>query len=252
MDVGEIQSTFQSKLFQSSCQDVARIVSILSMDATDVSRPPSSKSFPVQVYEKIVFLWRFFYMVFVKGFTPAIFDLLPFQVWRAITIAVYLYRLYLLPFYLRFVGYGQFVNWNEPPLGSKQPSKGSQDDKPLLQDSLVLSKESRLAVVDFGDPKYEFFITKLINMSTHLSPHSQSPNPFVAVGFPGNFFDHLTGVYKCLLAWRQPQYIVRGGMFHSVYGTFDYRFSLFDLRNGRAELASLIGTLVPRTPNIPH
>jgi hypothetical protein len=30
-------------------------------------------------------------------------------------------------------------------------------------------------------------------------------------------------------------------MFHSVYGTFDYRSGIYDLRNGRSELRSLIG-----------
>jgi hypothetical protein len=43
------------------------------------------------------------------------------------------------------------------------------------------------------------------------------------------------------LAWKQPQYVVRAGMFHSVYGTFDYRYGVFDLRKGRGELTSLIG-----------
>lgn len=59
--------------------------------------------------------------------------------------------------------------------------------------------------------------------------------------FPGNFFDHLIGVYKILLCWQQPQYVVRAGLFHSMYGTFDYRYSMFDLRHGRKELQDLIG-----------
>ena len=44
-----------------------------------------------------------------------------------------------------------------------------------------------------------------------------------------------------LVSWKQPRYIVRGGLFHSVYGTFDYRSGIYDLRNGRKPLADLIG-----------
>jgi len=81
----------------------------------------------------------------------------------------------------------------------------------------------------------------LYKLTTHLSPHSQCTNPFTHDSFPGNFFDHLTGVYKILVAWNQPQYVVRAGLFHSVYGTFDYRYSMYDLREGREPLRSLIG-----------
>lgn len=42
-------------------------------------------------------------------------------------------------------------------------------------------------------------------------------------------------------AWKQPQYVCRAGMFHSVYGTFDYRAGAFDLRQGRDSLRDLIG-----------
>ncbi len=59
----------------------------------------------------------------------------------------------------------------------------------------------------------------------------------------GNFLDHLNGVYKILRAWKQPLYVCHAGMFHSVYGTYDYRTSqYFDLRRGgRAELRAAIG-----------
>ena len=74
--------------------------------------------------------------------------------------------------------------------------------------------------------------------------------------------DHLIGVYKILRAWKQPIYICHAGssiyaihivslnapvfidigMFHSVYGTYDYRTSnYFDLRLGRKPLQQLIG-----------
>jgi hypothetical protein len=44
-----------------------------------------------------------------------------------------------------------------------------------------------------------------------------------------------------VLAWHQPQYVVRGGVFHSVYGTFDYRAGCYDLKDGRQQLIDLIG-----------
>jgi hypothetical protein len=42
-------------------------------------------------------------------------------------------------------------------------------------------------------------------------------------------------------AWKQPQYVCRAGMYHSVYGTFDYRSGCYDLCNGRDELRGLLG-----------
>lgn len=177
-------------------------------------------------------------MVFIKGFTPTVFDVLPYWFWRLLTTAIFLYRLFLLPFWLRMTGYLRYADWSD--IGSRQPVKGSLEAKPLKSVDLV--SETNLSDVDFADPDYELFITKLYGFTTHLSPHSQCPpNPFTHNGFPGNFFDHLTGVYKILLAWRQPRYVVRSGLFHSVYGTFDYRFSLYDLRQGREPLRALIG-----------
>ncbi len=178
-------------------------------------------------------------MVFIKGFTPTVFDVLPYNLWMGITMGVYGYRLILLPFWLRFTGYGRFANWKN--LGSNQPSADQPESKPYKKLNLTL--ENNLSNVEFGDPQFEFFLTKLYGFTTHLSPHSQSPsNPLSpSAGFSGNFFDHLTGVYKILVAWNQPQYVVRAGLFHSVYGTFDYRYSIYDLRDGRDKLAQLIG-----------
>ncbi len=237
-DIADIQSTFDNSFFHVACQDVARIVSILSLDSNDVRKPHDKISFGRNFYEKSVFISRFFYMVFIKGFTPTVFDVLPYHFWMAITMGVYAYRLTLLPFWLRFTGYRRFANWKN--IGSNQPSPTEPESQPFKK--LNLSKEGALSKTDFGDPQYEMFLNRLYGFTTHLSPHSQSPaNPFTHAGFPGNFFDHLTGVYKILLAWGQPQYVVRAGLFHSVYGTFDYRYSIFDLREGRDKLAELIG-----------
>jgi len=239
-DIGDIQSTFDNRFFQTACQDVLRIVSVLSLDATDVTKPRNKNSAAVNAWEKTIFMGRFFYMVFIKGFTPTVFELLPYWFWKLLTILIFLYRLLLLPYWLRLTGYGRYTDWSD--IGSKQPPKNAPEAKPLKK--VPLTKETQLSKVDFGDPDYEKFIARLYKFTTHLSPHSQSPgNPLTieAGAFPGNFFDHLTGVYKILLAWQQPQYVVRSGLFHSVYGTFDYRYSLYDLRDGREPLRALIG-----------
>jgi hypothetical protein len=238
-DIADITSTFDNKFFQAACQDVLRIVSILSLDSTHVTVPEKKKSFATNMFEKTTFMSRFFYMVFVKGFTPVIFDMMPYKLWQAVSIGVYVYRLTILPLYLRLVGYGQYADWTN--IGLKQPVPESEDGK-SYKAAVSLLKETQLSNANFADPKYELFLSKLIGLSSHLSPHSQSPsNPFLTVGFPGNFFDHLNGVYKILLAWNQPRYVVRAGLFHSVYGTFDYRNGVYELRDGRDKLWDLIG-----------
>jgi hypothetical protein len=199
--------------FKVACQDAARIVSILSLDSADVTRPRNLNSFWINAYEKCVFFGRFFYMVFVKGnlqvtllfaiiitylgFTPTIFDLLPYWLWQTLTISIYIYRLTIVPLWLRITGYGSCASWTNPPIGSNQPSKHTLQAKPLSEVSLTTEK--RLAQTDFGDPEYEKLLATIHSKGLHLSPHSQSPShPFVA-GFPGNFMNHLTGVYKILI-----------------------------------------------------
>lgn len=238
-DYADISSTFDNKFFHTACEDVLRIVSILSLDSTHVTIPEKKKSFAVNMYEKSTFMGRFFYMVFVKGFTPVIFDMMPYKLWQAVTIGVYVYRLTILPIYLQMSGYGRYADWTK--IGNKQPTPDSEEGR-SYKAGISLLKETQLSNANFADPKYEQFLSKLVCLSSHLSPHSQSPsNPFLSVGFPGNFFDHLNGCYKILLAWNQPRYVVRGGMFHSVYGTFDYRNGVYELKDGRDKLWDLIG-----------
>lgn len=251
----DIQETFNSKLFQVACQDCARITCLMAFESDDVRRPREMNSIFVNMYEKGVFLFRFCYLLIFTGFMPTIFDLIPFRTWQFITVLIYAYRLYLLPFYLRLVGYGKHADWKNPPLGSRQPSRVDSVDKhdgPVLEEVQVYFKSNdlnqlteyhALSRIDFGDPCFEKFISLLYHKVAHLSPHSQSPgNPLNHSNFPGNFMNHLLGVYKILVAWGQPQYICRAGLFHSVYGTFDYRTSHFyDLRRGRKSLQDLIG-----------
>ena len=241
-DLADIQSLYDSPLFKVACQDVARIVSILSIESQDFTVPRSKNGILMNIREKMTFFGRFFFMVFIKGFTPTVFDMLPYYVWLALTMAIYLYRLIVLPFWLRLTGYGKYASWTLPPLGSKQPLLGDVDKFALpYKLKTSLSSENPLNDTFFGDLEFEKLICCLYEKGTHLSPHTRSPgHPFVA-GFPGNFMNHLTGVYKILVAWGQPAYVARAGMFHSVYGTFDYRSGIFDLRDGRQPLATIIG-----------
>lgn len=237
MDVADISSTIDKRVFHVACQDCLRIASILSLESTDVES--KTKGTVTTISEKLIFMGRFFYLVFVKGFTPVVFDTMPYFMWRVLSLSIYGFRIGILPFYLRLIGYGQYADWDN--IGCMQPMFDSPESK-VYKPSKGLWAETNLSAVDFGDPSYEIFASNLIGLSAHLSPHSQSPsNPFKTVGLPGNFFDHLTGVYKVLMAWGQPRFIVRGGLFHSVYGTFDYRMGIYDLRDGRQPLADLIG-----------
>jgi len=208
------------------------------LDSADVMKPRHMQSMQQNWKEKMVFFGRFLYMIFIKGFTPTVFDILPYWLWKILTITIYIYKIVVLPFLLRLTGYGKYASWEG--IGTHQPSASAPESKIPKAQSLV--KTGPLSKTNFGDKDYERLITVLYEKTAHLSPHSQSPgNPFSHVGFPGNFFDHLTGVYKILLAWKQPIYIVRAGLYHSLYGTFDYRYGMFDLRQGRDEMRNIVG-----------
>ena len=183
--------------FKVACQDAARIVSILSLNSAHVTKPIEQKSLVQQWRDKAIFFGRFFHMVFVKGFTPVLFDMMPYPLWQLITFSVYLIRLIVLPVALRISGYGSAASWDKPTIGSALPSQS--DPQAICHSNVSLISESRLASHDFGDKDYEKLIQVLHQKTTHLSPHSQSPgHPFVH-GFPGNFMNHLTGVYKALM-----------------------------------------------------
>jgi len=98
------------------------------------------------------------------------------------------------------------------------------------------------------DPNMEKISEALVARGSVLAPHSQAnPNPigmiwqiFFGQKFPGNFFDHLIGVWKVLVAWEQPVYICRGGFLHSVYGTNQYRSGIWGY-DERDKVSDLIG-----------
>ena len=70
------------------------------------------------MYEKSIFFGRFFYLVFFKGFTPTILEVIPYKLWQVLTVSVYIYRRLLLPYYLKLIGYGKYASWTSPPLGT--------------------------------------------------------------------------------------------------------------------------------------
>lgn len=240
-DLADIQDSFPDKsLFHVACQDVARITCILSFHTSNIVKPKHLNSWSNSIYEKLVFLYRFVYLLFCTGFMPTIFDLLPFKMWQIVTIMIYGYRWFVMPFYLRLIGYSKHADWSS--LGTHQPAKDAPETK-VYQNISDTTYQTNLSKIQFGDPDFEKFITFLYNKGAHYAPHSQSPgNPLAHNNFPGNFMNHLTGVYKILVAWKQPQYVCRAGMFHSIYGTFDYRTNEYcDLRNGRSYMQKLIG-----------
>lgn len=59
----------------------------------------------------------------------------------------------------------------------------------------------------------------------------------------GTFHDHLLGVWRILVAWRQPADVCRLGLMHSVYSNSFVRMKVFDAEHaaGRETVRDLIG-----------
>jgi hypothetical protein len=59
----------------------------------------------------------------------------------------------------------------------------------------------------------------------------------------GTFLDHLLGVWRILVAWRQPADVCRLGLMHSIYSNSNVRMKVFDAEqgDGRATVRRLIG-----------
>lgn len=57
-DYADLQSFSEDGLFRTACNDVLRIVSILSLESTDIARPARKKSLPRNYFERCVFLYR--------------------------------------------------------------------------------------------------------------------------------------------------------------------------------------------------
>jgi hypothetical protein len=59
----------------------------------------------------------------------------------------------------------------------------------------------------------------------------------------GTFLDHLLGVWRILVAWRQPADVCRLGLMHSIYSNSNVRMKVFDAEqgDGRAQVRRLIG-----------
>eukprot|EP00252_Welwitschia_mirabilis_P000137 TRINITY_DN100_c0_g1_i2.p1 TRINITY_DN100_c0_g1~~TRINITY_DN100_c0_g1_i2.p1 ORF type:complete len:445 (-),score=87.81 TRINITY_DN100_c0_g1_i2:366-1700(-) len=57
----------------------------------------------------------------------------------------------------------------------------------------------------------------------------------------GNFFEHLTGVYRILKLWRAPDAVARCGLFHSTYSNSYVNLAIFEPDVGRSTVRDLIG-----------
>eukprot|EP00252_Welwitschia_mirabilis_P000139 TRINITY_DN100_c0_g1_i4.p1 TRINITY_DN100_c0_g1~~TRINITY_DN100_c0_g1_i4.p1 ORF type:complete len:188 (-),score=21.00 TRINITY_DN100_c0_g1_i4:408-971(-) len=57
----------------------------------------------------------------------------------------------------------------------------------------------------------------------------------------GNFFEHLTEVYRILKLWRAPDAIARCGLFHSAYSNSYVNLAIFEPDVGRSTVRDLIG-----------
>ena len=180
-DLSDIQDTYpNNNLFHVACQDVARITCLLSFHSSNVTKPRHLNSFSTNIYEKFIFLYRFLYLLLCTGFMPTIFDLLPFKMWQIVTIMIYGYRWFILPFYLRLIGYGKYADWGG--IGCHQPTKDGPETKIYNNiSSTSMINNTNLCNIKFGDPDFEKFITFLYNKGAHFAPHSQSPGNPIAI-----------------------------------------------------------------------
>ncbi len=117
-DFLEIQELYESHLFKAACQDVARIVSILAIESDDLRRRRAA-TLQRSIYEKFLFFMRFFYLIFVKGFTPTLFTMMPFRLWQLLSVLIYIYRRIVVPIWVMLTDYAKFASWTTPPIGKR-------------------------------------------------------------------------------------------------------------------------------------
>jgi len=234
--------------FQLACEDMARFTSMISFDSDDIVKPRHTQGVLTSVYAHLKYFQKAGYLVVFGGFVPYYFKVLPFKLFQVWSILNNIWRKKVLSPLLRLLGYGKVCSWdNEKALKSLTLDPSSADARPYPSTDLTVS--TPLAAMQCADPELCKLTEVLCKKGAISAPHSQAtPNPFTAVkqilfgkNFPGNFFDHLVGVWKALAAWDQPQYVCRGGFFHSVYGTNQYRAGLWTYYQ-RDELSSIIGT----------
>lgn len=182
------------------------------------------------------FLTNWVSVLFLYGFSPAWAQLLPsMRLWWLMTGIIYVYRLTIYPVLMWISGTARHAKWIE--LGAKEHA--NSELQPYRADALAVTDPAN---TDAADPDLSRLIAALRARKVQLCPHSA----FLILnlgpkGFEANFFNHLIGVWKALAAWGQPRHICRGGLFHSVYGTQDFRKGFFSLKE-RDQLQQLIGT----------
>jgi hypothetical protein len=77
------------------------------------------------------------------------------------------------------------------------------------------------------EDKYRAFLTE--HLRTHELRHSGR-----------DFYTHLKGTHDLLKAWKNPEVVCLGGLFHSIYGTWHFRHKSFPIEN-RHVIRDLIG-----------
>lgn len=81
----------------------------------------------------------------------------------------------------------------------------------------------------FSDEKLLAILSKLIEFQVENLPHSRR-----------SLLDHLIGVFNLLKTWKNPDYVCIAGLYHSIYGTKEYRIKTVDFSN-RKIIKDIIG-----------
>jgi len=247
--------------FRAACQDLQRITSNLFLETEDIIRPRSKQTAGENLSDQTTFFLRAWYMALVAGFSPIYFNILPFSLYRIYAgISNLIWRPFVVSPILRLMGYSELCGWRgpleSPPgkafLAVTGDGEADEEDDMVEQqpmqpyDLTDFAKVGRLAKVGIEiDPWLNKCCADLVKRGALTAPHSQAPrNPFSvflasssASPFPGNFFDHLIGVWKV----RNPDITEC----HAIY-TCSLFFALFH----GASLVSLSLSLSPL--NITH
>ncbi len=227
--------------FQNACQDTARMTSFLAMDSRDIK--PTGLTEEEEAALDRAWTSNYYKLLFGYHFKTMITAVMPTRVlgFAARTVLnplIDAWRYLGAPALARAKGYGPYMGWDNAGFGTSDFTPYDLEQPyPFLQ---LTSTNTRLAALGMDD-KVQRCFEEIYNRGTAVLPHSfdNKLNPDNH-DMKGNFYDHLCGTWKALVAWEQPRYVCLGGLYHSVYGTMDYRLPLFNL-DQRDLVRSLIG-----------